>query len=229
MIDRLTLRDVYRGLLDAYGPQGWWPLLDFSGSNPTKTGGLHGYHPGDYTFPHTEEECFEICIGAILTQNTAWPNVEQALRRLRQRIDFVPGALLALPLPEVRDAIRPSGYYNVKAEKLRRLAVFHRDLHGRVPAREELLAVWGVGPETADSIRLYAFGQIEMVMDAYTRRVLDALGFVPAGAPLEEARTHCIRQLPRSLPVYQEFHALMVEHGKRCYSRRPYRDPLFGR
>ncbi len=223
-----VLERIHTGLLETYGPQGWWPVLDYAGTNPTKTGSVHGYHPGRYDFPRSECERFEICIGAILTQNTAWPNVEQALRRLKNTGRLTPQELLAMPLAELKAAIRPSGYYNVKARKLREFTRFHLSLRGRTPTRDELLAVWGVGPETADSIRLYAYGELEMVVDAYTRRFLEALGLINADAPLEQVRDWCAQQLPPSVSVYQEFHALMVEHGKRCYSRKPYRDVLFG-
>ncbi|NOY79484.1 MAG: endonuclease III domain-containing protein [Kiritimatiellaeota bacterium] len=223
-----TLERLYANLLEAYGPQGWWPVLDFAGTNPTKTGSVHGYHPGRYDFPRNERERFEICVGAILTQNTAWPNVEQALRRLKKAGRLTPNELLAIPLSELKVAIRPSGYYNVKAKKLLEFTRFYLSLHGRTPTRAELLEVWGVGPETADSIRLYAYGELEMVVDAYTRRFLSALRLAPPEASLEQVRAWCGRQLPPSVPAYQEFHALMVEHGKRCYSRKPYRDALFG-
>ena len=222
----LTIEEVYERLFAAYGPQGWWPLLDCRGTNPTSSGTFTGYHPGDYSWPHTDAQRFEICIGAILTQNTAWPNVEKALYRLRERDLLSPDALLRVEQEELEECIRPSGYFRVKARKLREFAAFYRGLRGRTPSREELLAVWGVGPETADSMLLYAWARPEMVVDAYTRRILVHAGIVPAGASLAEIRRVCAAGLPESVPVFQEFHALMVEHGKRCYSRKPWHDPL---
>ena len=219
---------IYRVLLDAYGPQGWWPLLDVRGCQPTATGTLSGYHPGDYSFPRTEAQRFEICVGAILTQNTAWPNVEKALFNLKRLEALAPERILALPDVSLEDAVRPSGYFRVKRRKLRELAAAYRRFAGRVPSRAEWLAVWGIGPETADSIRLYAYGQAEMVVDAYTRRILAALGWVTETAPYGEVKACCERGLPREVAVYQEFHALMVEHAKRCYRRRPWQDGLLG-
>lgn len=222
----MTLRQTYGRLLDAYGPQGWWPLLGVAGSNPTKTGSVRGYHPGDYSYPRNDAERFEICTGAILTQNTAWPNVEKALRALAGRGVRSPHAVLALPHAELGRLIRASGYYNAKARKLRAFAEFCVAQAGHTPSRSALLTVWGIGPETADSMLLYAYGQIEMVVDAYTRRILGHLGMVDADAAYDEIKHFCERRLPRDLMVYQEFHALMVEHAKRHYRRPPWHDPL---
>ena len=171
-----TVAQLYRRLFECYGPQGWWPLVGHAGSNPTKTGAVDGYHPGDYSFPRHAAERFEIACGAILTQNTAWPNVERALLNLRRCNGLAANALPGLPQAELCAAIRPAGYYNIKARKLIEFCRFYAELNGRTPTRVELLAVWGIGPETADSIRLYAYSQLEMVVDAYTRRVLRAAG-----------------------------------------------------
>ena len=222
----LTIQRIHDTLLAAYGPQGWWPLLGVKGCNPTASGTLHGYHPGDYGFPRDEAQRFEIAVGAILTQNTAWPNVERALANLSAATALLPPALLALSDADLETAIRPSGYFRAKRRKLRELAAFWTRLDGRTPTRAELLAVWGIGPETADSIRLYAYGQPEMVVDAYTRRILAALGLVPATASDATIRSRCEAELRREVVVYQEFHALMVEHAKRCYRRQPWADPL---
>lgn len=218
--ERTALHDFYLNLLDAYGPQGWWPLLGHDGINPTKTGSITGYHPGDYAFPRDEAERFEICAGAILTQNTAWPNVEKALRAMITAKILDPDAVLLLPEPDLALLIRPSGYHNTKARKLKTLAAFLRDLQGRTPSRSELLAVWGVGPETADSIRLYAYAQPEMVVDAYTRRLFEGLGWMSAPVSYETLKRHCSENLPEDVAVYQEFHALVVEHAKRVKANR---------
>jgi endonuclease-3 related protein len=210
-----TLRQLYDQMLDAYGPQGWWPLLGHAGTNPTKTGSITGYHPGQYDFPRTDAERFEICVGAILTQNTAWPNVEQALRNLAELDALSPNGIERLDDDALRQAIRPSGYFNMKARKLRELVAHVRVWNGRTPSREELLAVWGIGPETADSIRLYAYGQVEMVVDAYTRRILSHLGLVAQQVSYADLKAFCVAGLPADLIVYQEFHALVVEHAKR--------------
>jgi len=214
------LHHFHLELLEVYGPQGWWPLLGHEGCNPTKTGSVTGYHPGDYTFPHDEAERFEICAGAILTQNTAWPNVEKALTALAASGALEPEAILHLPDPELAALIRPSGYHNTKARKLKELAAFFRDLRGRTPTRNGLLAVWGIGPETADSILLYAYGEPEMVVDAYTRRVLERLGWVVEATSYEALKHFCAENLPEETTVYQEFHALVVEHAKRARAAR---------
>lgn len=218
--------DTYGRLMERYGPQGWWPLLECKGTNPTRTGTIQGYHPGDYSYPRDERQRFEICVGAILTQNTAWPNVEKALRNLASRNALDAGRLLDMDAGALREAIRPSGYFNVKAEKLRGFARFHQSLGGARPARDDLLSVWGVGQETADSILLYAYGELHLVVDAYTRRILGHLRCVSAAAPYGTVKQYCEDRLPRDLRVYQEFHALLVEHAKRHYSRRPYLDPV---
>jgi endonuclease III related protein len=216
---RTPLPALTAALLAAYGPQGWWPLLAHAGSNPTATGRLTGYHPGDFTFPQSDAQRFEICCGAILTQNTAWTNVERALAALAEKTLLAPAAILTVAPRTLETAIRPSGYFRAKAKKLRAFADFYLRLHGRVPTRDELLAVWGVGPETADSIRLYAYGQLEMVVDAYTIRVLCQHGLCRAPLDYARAKRYCEDRLPRSLAGYQEFHALMVEHAKRLRGR----------
>jgi len=212
---RIPLADFAERLYAAYGPQGWWPLLEHRGSNPTLTGRLTGYHPGDYSIPRTEAQRFEICCGAILTQNTAWPNVEKALQALAHQGLLAPREILAVDELRLQQAIRPSGYFRAKARKLRALGEFHSRLSGRPPTREQLLQVWGVGPETADSILLYAYAQTEMVVDAYTLRVLLRHGYQRREPNYAAAKAYCERNLPRSLHGYQEFHALMVEHAKR--------------
>ena len=212
---RIPLAAFAERLYAAYGPQGWWPLLEHRGSNPTLTGRLTGYHPGDYSFPRTEAQRFEICCGAILTQNTAWLNVEKALQTLAQQGLLAPRKILVVDEERLQQAIRPSGYFRAKARKLRAFCEFYRRLSGRPPSREQLLQVWGVGPETADSILLYAYAQIEMVVDVYTLRVLLRHGYQRREPSYAAAKAYCERSLPRSLTDYQEFHALMVEHAKR--------------
>jgi endonuclease III related protein len=212
---RVPLATFAERLYAAYGPQGWWPLLEHRGRNPTLTGRLTGYHPGDYSFPRTEAQRFEICCGAILTQNTAWPNVEKALRGLADQGLLAPREILAVEEEQLQQAIRPSGYFRAKARKLRAFGEFYLHLAGRSPSREQLLQVWGVGPETADSILLYAYAQTEMVIDAYTIRVLRRHGYLRSQSNYAAAKATCERNLPRSLAGYQEFHALMVEHAKR--------------
>ena len=209
------LHSFYRSLLAAHGPQGWWPLLEHDGTNPTKTGAIHGYHPGDYTLPRTERQRFEIGLGAILTQNTAWPNAEKALLNLEVHKAIAPAVILETPDADLKAWIRPAGFFNAKSRKLREFSRGFLAWGDRVPERQTLLGIWGIGPETADSIRLYAYGQLEMVVDAYTRRILEGERLVPAGLSYEAIKGFCEEQLPAEVPLYQEFHALMVEHAKR--------------
>ena len=216
---RNRIKEIYRTLYSLYGPQGWWPLLDCKGVNPTKTGSLRGYHPLDYTLPRTRGQVFEICVGAILTQNTAWPNVERALRNLKAAGALKPDALLRLEEPRLKEAIRPAGYFNQKARKVRIFTEFFLSRR-RAPSREELLALWGIGKETADSMLLYAFKIPTFVVDAYTRRVLANLGMIRGGEEYDEVKRIFEGRLEPDLAVYQEYHALLVEHAKRHYTKK---------
>ncbi|MDD3245758.1 MAG: endonuclease III domain-containing protein [Methanosarcina sp.] len=218
-----VIHKIYGFLLDSYGPQGWWPLTelhDSSGTNPTKTGSIRGYHPGDYTYPHTESQQFEIICGALLTQNTSWQQVERALINLKQMDSLSPEAVLSLEPETLKEAIKPAGYYNQKAARLKILAEWFTDLKSRMPEREELLSIKGVGPETADSILLYAFKQPSFVVDAYTRRIVSNLGLADEKAKYSEIKAFFEENLPKDLATYQEYHALLVEHAKRYYQKK---------
>jgi len=197
----------YRRLLAVYGPQGWWP-----GRTP-----------------------FEVAVGAILTQNTAWTNVEKAIANLKAAGALSFRGMKRLPERTLAALIRPSGYFNQKAKKLRAFLAWlearggksgsvRRALAGPLgEVRESLLAVHGVGPETADSILLYAGDRPVFVIDAYTRRVLSRHGMPRAtDAPYDELRALFESGLPRSVRLYNEFHALLVRLGKeRCRKRGP--------
>ncbi|MDN7025934.1 endonuclease III domain-containing protein [Methanoculleus sp. FWC-SCC1] len=211
---------IYHELYRAYGPQGWWPLLGYDGVQPTKSGSVAGYHPLRYDLPETRGQVFEICVGAILTQNTNWLNVEQALLRLHAAGGLDAERLCGLGDAALKEAIRPAGYYNQKARKLREFADFFLSLESRAPDREELLELWGVGRETADSMLLYAFHRPVFVVDAYTRRIFGGLGLVDEGADYDTIRLFIEEHLAADLPVYQEYHALLVEHAKRYYRKR---------
>ncbi len=199
------LLELFRVLLGAYGPQGWWP-----GDGP-----------------------LEVALGAILTQGTAWTNVERALARLRARVGDLEdlAALRALSEGELAEAIRPAGYFRVKARRLRAfLDALDRDLEGeigrlrRLPleeARPWLLSIPGIGPETADSILLYAADRPTFVVDAYTRRLLACLGWLPADG-YEAVRAFFQDRLPADPPLFNEYHALIVAHAKeRCRKGAP--------
>jgi endonuclease III related protein len=221
--DKPAIRAIYNHLFALYGPQGWWPLTQFheaEGKNPTKTGSIQGYHPADYTYPQTKNQQFEIICGALLTQNTSWMQVEKALLNLKQIHSLSPESLLALDLKTLKEVIRPAGYYNQKSMRLKALASWFLKLGDRIPLREELLSLKGVGPETADSILLYAFKQPFFVVDAYTKRIVTNLNLVNDKATYNEIKALFEDNLPEDFAVYQEYHALLVEHAKRYYQKK---------
>jgi endonuclease-3 related protein len=205
------LLGVYRALLDSYGPQGWWPV-----------GGR--YFPRESeSVGQRRERRFEIILGAILTQNTAWKNAEKALLNLRERGLIDPGKILRTRTSELSALLRPSGYYNQKALKVKRAAAFtaHCFRRGRAPSREELLRVKGVGFETADSILLYAFGEPFFVVDAYTRRLFARLGLAGEKTPYARLQSLFTEKLPADSGLYSEFHALIVRHAKERCAKTP--------
>jgi endonuclease-3 related protein len=190
------LRKYFEALLRRYGPQGWWP-----GETP-----------------------FEVMVGAVLTQNTSWANVRRAVERLKERRLLDPFRLHAIDTGALARIIRPAGYFRVKARRLKNLVGWFVERWGAdlerlrsLPPerlREELLAVHGVGPETADSILLYALGMPSFVVDAYTYRLLTRHGKAPEGASYGEMKELFERELPRNAALYNEFHALIVRVGK---------------
>ncbi|HOQ88718.1 MAG TPA: endonuclease III domain-containing protein [Candidatus Hydrogenedentes bacterium] len=202
-LGRSALYRFYRLMSRHYGPTGWWP-----GDTP-----------------------FEIAVGAILTQNTAWRNVERAIANLKQLDALEPQALVALTDAELEEALRPSGYFRQKAERVRRFTRWLLERHGgrleslaELPlsrAREELLALNGIGPETADDILLYACGFPVFVIDAYTRRILARHGMPEAlSMPYEQLRHYIESRLDRDIPLFREYHGLIVWTGKDFCRRR---------
>lgn len=222
--DEHYLTNVYHKLLELYGPQGWWPLLDWKGENPTKTGSLKGYHPGNYSLPENSQQRFEIVLGAILTQNTAWTSAEKALGNLKRLGVVDPHLLLQLDSEVLKAAVRPAGFFNQKTVYLQKISRFFIKLDGEVPTRKELLKVKGVGNETADSILLYAYHQPQFVVDAYTKRIFSHLGIIEQNTSYMEVKNLFEKCLPRYVPLYQEYHALIVEHAKRYYQKQPYKE-----
>lgn len=222
------INTIYTWLLKFYGPQGWWPVLSHKGKKPDITGEFRGYHPEDYSYPRNTNQRFEICVGAILTQNTAWKNVEKALNNLKAAKALSPRKLIQLSDKELRALIRPAGYYNQKAGYVINFTRFYLSLRGKTPARDEVLFCKGVGEETADSILLYAYSQPEFVVDAYTRRVFSNLGFIKVNEKYLTIKKMFERCVEKDVRTYQEYHALIVEHAKRYYSKKPYgnNDPL---
>ena len=206
---------LYLRLREAYGPQGWWPLPSMAGARGFDSG---GYHRGSYRWPRSPEGRFEIILGAILTQNTAWTNVEKALERLRRAGLVLPDQFLQVPARSLARFIRSSGYFNQKAKKLKAAArVFSQPgfLEPRsAPSREDLLSLWGVGRETADSILLYAFGRPVFVVDAYTRRIFGRVGVFDGTESYDQVQQKFHDLLPARPRIYNEMHALIVEHAK---------------
>lgn len=206
---------VYDLLYNEYGPQGWWPIKSLSGQNGFDD---RGYHRGDYSYPRNPEQRFEVSLGAVLAQNTSWRNVEQAIEKLLEAGLCSPEDILKYPLTELTELIRSAGYFNQKAIKLRALSAFLK-AHSQKnhPSRRELLYVWGIGPETADSILLYAYHDLQFVVDAYTRRLLIRFEAITGREGYDDIRTIFSASLPKDLSLYSEYHALIVRHVKeRC-------------
>jgi len=175
------LSTLYRQLRRAYGTQGWWPI---PGKARRRGFDSLGYHRELFDHPRAPADRFEVIMGAVLTQNTAWTNAAAALARLREAGVRRPRDVIALPLRRLSGLVRSSGYFNQKSKKLKvAAALFARPGAlgpAGAPAREALLAEWGIGPETADSILLYAFHVPVFVVDAYTRRILGRVGLIEA-------------------------------------------------
>ncbi|MFJ5714899.1 endonuclease III domain-containing protein [Neobacillus sp. NPDC093127] len=199
---------IYNKLYEHYGPQGWWPA----------------------------ETPFEMMMGSILVQNTSWRNVDKALDNLKPFLK--PEAIDKLSIDELAQLIRPSGFFNIKASRIKYYMEWFKsyeydiDLIKKVDKHQlriELLSIKGIGPETADVILLYAFDTPIFVVDAYSRRIFHRLGFnMPAS--YDTFRKQVEKELPRDLALYNEFHALIVKHAKEFCKATPICDscPLFG-
>ncbi|MBE0481784.1 MAG: endonuclease III domain-containing protein [Dehalococcoidia bacterium] len=197
------LLSLFELLFRRYGPQHWWP-----GDSP-----------------------FEVIVGAILTQSASWGNVEKAVNSLKHAGALSPASLRDLPLTELAQLIYPSGYYNAKALKLKAFAEHLGEEYGdsldslfslEIPdLREELLGIHGIGPETADSIILYAAYKPVFVIDAYTRRVISRLGLAPLRDTYDSYQALFMEHLPPDSALFNEYHALFVRHGKDTCRKRP--------
>ncbi len=197
------LLDIYHRLLDHYGPQHWWPA----------------------------DSPFEVVIGAILTQSAAWGNVEKAVSNLKAAGALSARALRELPVVELGRMIYPSGYYNAKAAKIKSFVGWLGENYGDdlvrlfdldIPVlRRELLAVHGIGEETADSIILYAGRKPVFVIDAYTRRILCRLGLSPQSSRYRAYQDVFMQHLPHDASLFNEYHALFVRHGKETCGKSP--------
>lgn len=206
--DHPPLDEYYNSLFTAMGPQHWWP-------------------------GRTQ---FEVIVGAILTQNTAWTNVERAIANLREANLLSAAAIEEVSMRRLERLIRSSGYFRQKARKLKAFAKFLHIQYGgslkrmlatpTITLREKLMGVFGIGPETADSILLYAGGHPVFVVDAYTKRLLVRHGWIDEKAKYEDVRWIFERQFPGNVRRFNEFHALIVNAGKN-YCRT--HEPLCGR
>lgn len=203
-ISEPLLQRYYRRLLQAYGPQHWWP----------------------------GRSRFEIIVGAILTQNTSWVNVQRAIRSLRREKLLAARAMETTSSIRLQRLIRSSGYFRQKARALKSFLFFLRKEYGgsltkmfRTPTallRQQLLGIYGIGRETADSILLYAGGHAVFVVDAYARRILHRHGMAGAQNSYEQLRRYFEQGLPADPSLYNEFHALIVRTGKdHCRKHNP--------
>lgn len=214
----------YTKLYKAYGPQGWWPFINYKG----------GYHPNDYNFPRNSLEVFEVSLGSILTQNTTFTSVVKSLNNLNNKNALSPEAIKAMPLEEFKECIKPSGYHNQKSKYILEFISFYEGLEGSIPSREALLNVLGIGEETADSILLFAYNRPEFKIDAYTKRILIDLGLVDEKVNykqmkklMQDALKGCTFKESETVILYQEYHALLVHHAKEFYSKKPYGEGSF--
>lgn len=190
------LETIYRKLYSCFGRQHWWP-----GDSP-----------------------FEVMVGAILTQNTNWSNVEKAIANLKNNKLLEPQRLYKLPLKKLASLIRPAGYYNIKARRLREFLKFFiknyqgqpekMSLTGLLALRQQLLSVNGIGPETADSMLLYALQKPIFVVDAYTKRVLLRHSFISGDATYDIIQNLFMKNLKIKVKFFNEYHALLVKLGK---------------
>ena len=202
MTKRLLLK-TYKKLYKAYGPRHWWPA----------------------------ETSFEVMVGAILTQNTSWKNVERAIQCLKGKGVLNIDGIHQLKRSELASLIKSSGYYRIKADRLKTFVVFlFKDYDGDIEKigeeslpvlRQKLLAVKGIGPETADSILLYGLGKPIFVVDAYTKRVLSRHRMLSEKASYEEIQRLFMNHLPHDKRLFNEYHALIVHLGKRVCKKMP--------
>ena len=203
-----TLTRIYNILYKEYGPQKWWPT--------TLEGDLHPSYHGRKL---DERQRFEVIAGAILTQNTAWKNVEKAIIELNKAKVLDIKSIRKIDIKKLAKLIRSAGYYNQKAERLKTVTKFfdgRKDIN-----REELLNINGIGPETADSILLYAFEKPYFVIDAYTKRIMSRIGF--KFKDYDELQKLFMNELKPDAKLFNEYHALLVELAKRQCKTKPER------
>lgn len=199
----MNLLDIYNRLKSHFGKQHWWPA----------------------------DTPFEVIVGAILTQNTSWKNVERAIENLKDEGVLSPEGIYRISEKKLQTLLKPSGFFKIKAKRLKNFINF---LFGKYEGnlnhflslepsllRSELLGIKGIGKETADSIILYAADKPTFVVDAYTRRVFERLGMIEKDATYDEIKQLFEEHLPRDTEIYNEFHALIVELAKDTCKKRP--------
>lgn len=201
------LMNIYKSLYDHFGPQSWWP--------------------GD--------TAFEVCVGAILTQNTAWQNVEKAIANLKKEKLLDPHKINKLPVKSLARLIKPSGYFNIKAKRLKNFISFLCEKYdGKASKmfsnssghlRGHLLGVNGIGPETADSILLYAGDVPVFVVDAYTKRIFHRLKLTPEDITYHDMQQFFMKNLTLDATLFNEYHALIVMLGKNYCKKKPVCNP----
>jgi len=201
--NKKILLKIYDKLYKHFGPRHWWPA----------------------------DTPFEVIIGAILTQNTSWKNVEKAILNLKKRNLLTPRALRKIGLRQLGSAVKSAGFYNVKAERIKSFVNFlfirYNDnikamlLRPLPSLREELLSVKGIGPETADSILLYAAGKPVFVIDAYTKRIFSRHKLIKGDIQYDRLQGLFMNNLPRKASLFNEYHALLVEAGKVFCKTKP--------
>ena len=207
--------ELYENLYKEYGGQGWWPLFSAG-----------GYHRNDYSYPRCEDDIWEIVLGVILTQNTTFTAVSKSLDNLKSVDALSYQGIKELPIDKLKQLIRPSGYFNQKTSYILEFINFFDKLNGRIPSREELLGVKGIGAESADSILLYAYKEPHFIVDTYTKRIFLDLNFIDKKAKYSDIKELVENELKKNInkkdelvKIYQEFHAILVEHAKRFYSK----------
>lgn len=192
MRKKTKLFKIYKRLFAHFGPQAWWPA----------------------------DTPFEVIIGAILTQNTNWKNVEKAIANLKAARVLSPRAILEIRKSKLEELIKPAGYYRQKTKKLKAFVKYYLRENKGKNLRKELLEVHGIGPETADSILLYALDKPTFVVDAYTRRIGNRVGLFKFN-DYHQIKEYFEQNLPRDLEMYKEYHALLVELGKNFCKTKP--------
>lgn len=197
------LSEIYNILYKIYGPRNWWPA----------------------------DSPFEVIVGAILTQNTSWENVKKAIANLKRKRKLSPRQLYKIKISELSSLIKSCGYHNIKAKRLKSfidylfknykgsLSKFFLNSTGNI--RKQLLAINGIGPETADSILLYAANRPVFVVDAYTKRILERQDLIKPNASYEQIQQLFENNLPKSSKLFNEYHALIVEHAKWVCKKKP--------